>query len=134
MPESLEMSETFSASPLRIYTAWLEGAAHAAMTGSPAESDPEPGGAFTAWDGYISGRHVVLEHGRRIVQTWRTGDFPGDAPDSNLEIVFEELGRGAKLTLKHTLIPDGQAEEYRQGWLDYYFKPMKRYFAGKKKK
>jgi len=27
------------------------------------------------------------------------------------------------------LIPDGQGENYKQGWKDFYFKPMKKYFS-----
>jgi activator of HSP90 ATPase len=132
MPDSLEMSETFSAKPLAIYTSWIEGSAHAAMTGSPAESDPIVGGEFSAWDGYISGTYTTLEHGRRIVQAWRTTDFPAGAPDSILEIVFEPLKTGTKLTLHHTDIPEGQAGDYRKGWIEFYFEPMKRHFRKKK--
>ena len=51
-------------------------------------------------------------------------------------MVFDPLvGWGesdTKLTIIHTSIPDGQGEGYRQGWLDYYFKPMKEYFGKKK--
>jgi activator of HSP90 ATPase len=34
-----------------------------------------------------------------------------------------------RLTLKHSRIPDGQGEVYRQGWEDYYFQPMKIFFS-----
>ena len=51
------------------------------MTGSPAIVDPEIGGAFEAWDGYISGRTLSLEPGRRIVQSWRTSEFAEDEGD-----------------------------------------------------
>jgi hypothetical protein len=33
-------------------------------------------------------------------------------------------GSGAKID-----IPAGHGPEYRKGWLDFYFKPMKEYFA-----
>jgi activator of HSP90 ATPase len=48
-----------------------------------------------------------------------------------LEVLIEPEGDGSKLTLIHTDIPEGQSEEYKQGWKDYYFAPMKVYFSRK---
>jgi activator of HSP90 ATPase len=130
MTESLQMSTTLPVSPQKLYDAWLDSDTHAAFTGGgPAQIDPRPGGEFTAWDGYISGRTLSMEPFSRIVQAWRTTDFPAGAPDSHLEIIIEPDGEGSKLTLVHTEIPEGQAEDYRQGWEDYYFGPMQEYFA-----
>ena len=33
-----------------------------------------------------------------------------------------------RITLRHTDIPVGQGEMYREGWLEYYFEPMQQYF------
>jgi len=130
MSEKLELSIILPASPGRIYQAWLDGEEHGAFTGSPAGVEARVGGSFTAWDGYIWGITLEMEPERRIVQSWRTGDFPAEAPDSRLEVLLEAAVGGARLTLVHTNIPDGQAENYRQGWEDYYFEPMRGYFAG----
>ncbi|HTX80508.1 MAG TPA: SRPBCC domain-containing protein [Longilinea sp.] len=128
MSESLKLSIELPASPETVYHAWLDGAEHAAFTGSPARIDPRVGGKYEAWDGYISGVTQGLQPPRRIVQTWRTTEFPEDAPDSLLEVLIEPIGTGTQLTLVHTQIPDGQSKEYEQGWQDYYFEPMKAYF------
>lgn len=101
------------------------------MTGSPAEVDGEPGGRFSAWDGYIFGSTLELTPNRRIVQAWRTSEFPEDAPDSLLEILLEEGSNGTTVTLIHSDLPQDQVDSYRQGWLDFYLKPMKAYFGGK---
>src|ERR1035437_1777404 len=53
---------------------------HSAMTGAPATIDPQLGGAFEEWDGYIAGRTLLLESGRRIVQSWRTGPVTQSYP------------------------------------------------------
>ena len=99
------------------------------MTGSQAEVQAGTGGAFTAWDGYISGKTLELEPHRRIVQTWRTSEFPEGSADSHVEILLEETAEGTKLTLVHTNIPDGQADGYKEGWDDFYFTPMRAYFS-----
>ena len=99
------------------------------MTGNPAKVQGKVGGKFTAWDGYIFGLTLELEPEQRILQTWRTSEFPEGAPDSRLEILFEEVAKGTKITLIHSDMPEDQVDSYRQGWEDFYFKPMKAYFS-----
>ena len=130
MVDSIKVSAFFPGQPAeRIYTAWLDSQGHTAMTGSPAEVDPVVGGKFTAWDRYIQGETMAVEPFRRILQAWRTTEFPEDSPDSRLEILIEEQNDGALVTLRHSEIPEGQGESYRQGWEEYYFEPMKLYFS-----
>ena len=129
MAESLHLETELPASPERIYTAWLSGEEHGAFTGAPATCDPVVGGAFTAWDNYIDGRNLGLEPFQRIVQTWRTTEFPEGSEDSRIEVRLEAVPVGTHLTLVHTNIPDGQSAQYDTGWQDYYFKPMREYFT-----
>ena len=130
MVESFEVSFLFPGKSAEdIYTAWLDSQSHSAMTGSPAEVEPGVGGKFTAWDRYIQGQTLSAEPFRRILQTWRTTDFPEESPDSRLEILIEQVEGGAQVTLLHSEIPEGQGEDYRQGWEEYYFEPMGRFFS-----
>ena len=119
---------TIPASASDIYKAWLSSDGHAAMTGNPAQVDGTVGGKFSAWDGYISGSTLDLTPNRRIVQAWRTTEFPAEARDSHVEVLLEEADGGTKVTLTHTEMPEDQVDSYRQGWEDYYFKPMQAYF------
>ena len=77
----------------------------------------------------IFGSTLEFEPDQRIVQTWRTTEFPDNAPDSRLEILFEEAAKGTNVTLIHSNMPADQVDSYRQGWEDFYFKPMKEYFT-----
>lgn len=129
MTESLNISSVLPASPVQVYSAWLDSALHTRMTGSNAEIDPRVGGAFSAWDGYIAGTTLELDPPRRIVQAWRTTEFPEGSPDSRLEVLLEAVKGGTQITLIHTLIQDGQADMYRDGWKDFYFTPMLEYFS-----
>ena len=128
MKNGFRVSAVFPAKPSVLYKAWLSSTGHSAMTGSAAKATARVGGKFTAWDGYIFGRTLELEPDRRIVQAWRTSEFPDDAPDSRLEISLQETRSGTKVTITHTEMPPGQADSYKQGWEDFYFKPMKEYF------
>ena len=129
MKNKFKLTVTLHASVEEIFNAWLSSDGHSAMTGSAAKVDGKVGGAFTAWDGYIFGKTLEIESPRRIVQAWRTSEFPESAPDSRVDILFEEVKDGTKLTLVHSDMPEEQVESYRQGWEDFYFKPMKEYFG-----
>ena len=122
------LSIVLPASAEKIYKAWLNSNGHTTMTGSPAKATSRVGGKFTAWDGYIFGKNLELEPHHRIVQAWRTSEFPEEAPDSRVEILLKEVKGGTKVTLKHRDMPEDQVASYKQGWEDFYFKPMKEYF------
>jgi activator of HSP90 ATPase len=127
MSGEFTVSATLPATPQQLYDAWLSSKGHAAMTGSPARVSSRPGGKFSAWDGYISGKNLKLDPGRRIVQAWRTTEFALADPDSQIDIQFAKAPGGAKLTLHHTNIPANQSD-YRSGWRECYFEPMTAYF------
>ncbi len=129
MAEEFTISTVLPATPEQVFRAWLSSEGHSGMTGSAARVEPRVGGSFTAWDGYITGRTAGLKPYTRIVQTWRTTEFPDDCADSQIEIVLEPVEGGTKLTLKHTNIPDGQGDSYKSGWDESYFQPMKEYFS-----
>jgi uncharacterized protein YndB with AHSA1/START domain len=111
-----------------VFKFWTDSFLHTSITGSIAKIDAKAGGKFTCWDEYISGSFVEIDRPKKIVQNWRTIEFPEDAPDSVLELNFEKHTKGTKMTLVQTSIPDGQAEDYKQGWVDNYFDLMKEYF------
>ena len=128
--KTIKQSEFFpSVKALRIYEAFLDGKKHTAMTGAKATAGSKVGDTFTAWDGYISGKNLELERGKRILQEWQTTEWPENAPPSVLEWTFVEKDGGTEVTMVHSKVPTSQAESYRQGWIDYYWAPMKEYFA-----
>jgi uncharacterized protein YndB with AHSA1/START domain len=123
-----EVSDIIPASPGEIYTAWLDSKGHFAMTGSPAKASPEVGAEFAAWEGYIHGRNLELEPGKRIVQAWRTTEFDPADEDSILEITFKPVKGGTRIKLRHKNLPL-HGTIYREGWVENYFLPMKEYFS-----
>lgn len=128
MKNEFTLTVTINAKAETIYKAWLSSTGHSAITGSPAKVDGTVGGDFLAWDGYIQGMFLELKKNKKIKQAWRTLEFPADAEDSIVEILLEEDQGKTELTLKHSNIPEGQVEDYKTGWEDFYFKPMKQYF------
>jgi activator of HSP90 ATPase len=129
--ESIIMNEEFPVSGKQIYDAWLNSKKHSEFTGAKATINNKIGSKFTAWDNYIEGKNKQLTDGKLILQSWRTTEFPESAEDSLLEIKLEDSPTGCKLTLTHSNIPEGQSESYKQGWIDFYFVPLKEYFKTK---
>ncbi len=127
MAIKFEISTTIPAAPEEVYKAWLDSKQHGEMTGAAAKVSAKVGGKFEAWDGYITGKNLDLEPGKRIVQAWRTSEFSDDEEDSKLEVILVKANSGTKLTIKHSNLPE-HGMQYKQGWVDSYFEPMKDYF------
>ena len=119
---------TFAVPASKIYKAWLSSEGHSAMTGGEASISDQVGDEFTAWDGYILGKNLELSPHSRILQSWRTTEFTVDEADSLVEILLEETDGQTEVTLIHTNLP-AHGEQYRKGWDDHYFQPMKGYFS-----
>lgn len=119
----LEVERRISASPRRVYDAWLDPAMLARWM-SPvghaiATVDPRPGGRFRivmVGEGRSIehvGRFVELDPGRRVVLTWASSYTGGET------LVTVELradGDGTALRLRHERLPADQLEPHRGGW------------------
>ena len=134
MRESIRVSAVIPVKRRKLYRGWLDSKEHSAFTGAKAHVVSRVGGRFSAWDGYIEGKTLELEAGRKIVQSWRSSDFPAESADSRLVVSFRDVPGGTKITIYHSEIPEGQGKEYKRGWRDFYFSPMKAYFQKRKVK
>jgi len=117
------------ASPMEVYQAYVDPKKHATFTGTGVTGTPKVGGKFTAGDGYISGRYVMLEPGKRIKHEWSTTEWPAGYPPSVLELTLKPKGMGTELTMVHSKVPAAQVEYYTKGWTEFYWGPLKKYFG-----
>src|SRR4029079_7169949 len=91
------------ASPQAVYDAWLSSELHGKMTGgAEATIEPHVGGSHSAWGGYISGKTLELDPGKRIVQSWRSAEFPEGHADSQIVIHLSEEDGHTRLVVDHT--------------------------------
>ena len=94
-------------------------------TGYPAKMDTQPGSEFSLWEGDIVGRNIEFVHNKKIVQEWYFGD------QEKQSIVTIELfpdKKGVSVRLTHTNIPDEAYENMIEGWNNFYFENLKRFF------
>ncbi len=127
MAATIRQTVEFDAPPHAVFEALLDSKKHAAFTGQSASISRRVGGKMTAGDGYIEGKNLRIEKDKVIVQTWRTTDFKDSDPDSQIMFHFSKKGKGTRLIFVHSKVPTRLAEEFRQGWIDFYWVPLKAY-------
>jgi uncharacterized protein YndB with AHSA1/START domain len=120
------------APPQAVYEALTDPVKHGAFTGTECTGQPVVGGTFIASSGYIHGRFLELVPGKRVVQEWVTTEWPTGAGPSKLELDLDPTAGGTELTMTHSEVPSAQADDYRQGWMDYYWHPLRRHFSADK--
>lgn len=138
--EAIHMEVSFNASPARVYEALTDArqfgkvvqlsAAMKSMelANKPVEISRAPGGAFSAFGGYVTGRQLELVPGQRIVQAWRAGGWqPGMYSIAKFELSAQ--GQGTKLIFDHTGFPQGDAAHLLEGWKGNYWEPLEKFLA-----
>jgi uncharacterized protein YndB with AHSA1/START domain len=135
-PELTEIEQTIiiPATPEEVYEAFMDPKKHAKFTGSKATGKPEVGEEFTAWDGYINGKNLELKKGKLIVQEWSNTDFPEGYPPSRFALTLKKVPEGTEIHMVHSKIPASQAEELKEGWIEWYWEPLRNYFVKQAKK
>ncbi|HEY3353183.1 MAG TPA: SRPBCC domain-containing protein [Polyangia bacterium] len=129
-PKTIRQTVTIKgATPAQVYRAYVTAKEHAAFTGAPARGPAREGAKVSAFGGYITAHHLELDPDRRIVQAWRTTDFPADAPDSLFDLTLTAVPGGTKVALVHSDLPAEQAADYASGWKEYYWLPLQKHFA-----
>lgn len=138
--EAIHQEVTFNATPARVYAALTDAkqfdkvvqlsaaAKSMALPNKPVEISREPGGAFSAFGGYISGRQIELISGQRIVQAWRAASWPAGAYSiARFELAAD--GAHTKLVFDHTGFPQGDADHLLTGWNGNYWEPLAKFLA-----
>ena len=122
--KTIRKSVTFKASPHQVYEALMDSKKHSQFTGGKASISRKVGGKFSVYDGYAEGTNLELLPDEKIVQTWRADDWPA-GHYSRVTFAIKGVKDGARLTFTHSGVPEEQFEDVSQGWLDYYWAPMK---------
>lgn len=139
--ESIHQEPTFKASPARVCEALTSAAqfdkvsklSTAMQSGmapatKPTQISPVPGGAFSLFGGYVTGRNIELIPNKRIVQAWRPASWnPGVYSIAKFELLTQDSG--TKIIFDHTGFPPGTGQHLAEGWHDNYWNPLARFLA-----
>jgi uncharacterized protein YndB with AHSA1/START domain len=108
----------------KVWQALTDQSLMAKWSGGPATMDARVGGAFSMWDGDVYGTNVELVPEELLVQDW----CGGDDPDKPYPVTFTltKVNQGTtEVSLRHANVPDDEYEDFAEGWIDYYFDPIK---------
>lgn len=117
--------------PAILYKLYMDAKLHSFVTGAAAKISKKAGTSFSAHGNYITGKNLLLEENKTIVQTWRAVDWNKEDADSIFIIHLEQKGKDAVLHAVHANLPDKAATGINKGWHEHYWKPWKQYLSGK---
>ena len=63
------------------------------------------------------------------MQSWRANDWPKGLYSLAMFSLARANG-GTRVTFRQSGVPDGQYRSIKEGWIEYYWEPMKKQFAG----
>ena len=131
--ETIKQMVIVQAEPIDVYEAFVDPTKHSAFTGSKATGKPKVGGKFTAGDGYIFGKFLKLEPGKKLVQEWTTTDWAEGHGPSHFELTFKAVKGGTEISMTQSGVPPEMVKELSEGWQEYYWTPLKKHFRKPKK-
>jgi len=136
--ESIHQEVIFKATRKRVYEALTDqkqfnqvvqlSAAGMSLGNVPTEISKDEGGVFKLFGGHITGRHIELLAGERIVQAWRVANWPfGLYSIARFELTAQDAM--TKVAFDHTGFPQGQGQHLAEGWRSNYWEPLTKYLA-----
>ena len=125
MPRTVEEWVSFEASARELFSIYTDAEAHSAALGCRVAASAEPGAIFSAFDGQVRGRNILVEPSRLIVQSWRGSVWEDGDPDSIVVLAFEDTPAGGAIHLTHANIPDRCHPHI--DWERAYWRPLRSY-------
>jgi activator of HSP90 ATPase len=135
MRSVIQQSVVLPAAAEKLFAMYLDPAEHAAFTGAPVTIDAEPGAAFQAFGGQLSGVMLAVVRPRLIVQSWRSVKFKDQDPDSTLILTFSPDGpqqSDGRIDLVHVDVPDHDYQDVVEGWQKYYWGPWRAHLESRR--
>ncbi len=122
--KAIKQTIIFKADPNKVYEAFMDEKKHSEFTGSKAKISRKVNGKFTIYEGAIEGENLELIQDKKIVQKWRYEDWP-ENHYSTITLTLKKDPKGTKMEFTQVGVPEDKYEAIKQGWIDYYWEPMK---------
>jgi activator of HSP90 ATPase len=123
--QDIDQTIEFPTTAADLYNCIMDARIHSSFTGDEAIIEDKEGALFSVFGGYATGKNIVVERGKKIIQTWRAEEegWPKDYY-SEVVFVFTDTEGGCKLDFYHTGIPSHKADAIAKGWHEYYWEPL----------
>ncbi len=120
---TIHQDVTIAAKPAEVYAVLTKSERFTSMSGREAAISTEAGGPISLFGGHILGRNIELVPGKRVVQAWRSKEWP----EGVYSIVRFELtadGNGTKIAFDQAGYPADAQTHLDDGWHKMYWTPM----------
>lgn len=74
----IEQSVRFKSGPRQLFEMYVDSQKHSGATGGRARMSRKAAEKFTAWNGQLRGRNLLVVPAKMIVQTWRSVNFKAE--------------------------------------------------------
>jgi len=129
MTKVIQQSVEFDASPETLYEMYVDSRKHSAATGQPAKVSRRVGATFSAHNGVLSGKNLVVVPKKMVVQSWRATSWKKSDLDSILTLTFTKTPSGGRVDLVHVNVPEHDHKGITEGWKKFYWDPWRAYLA-----
>jgi len=126
--KTLHMTLEFRAPPAEIYNTLLDSGRVSAFTQSAASISRDVGGSFSMFGGAITGEQVTLSPPFKIVQKWRSNQWP-QGHFSTCDISLQESKEGTTIELNQKDVPEDDYTRTLECWRNLYWDRMKMLFG-----
>jgi activator of HSP90 ATPase len=126
MRSIISQSIVLPAPAATLYETYVDPARHGELTGAAVQIAVQPGAAFRAFDGAITGAMLEVRPPLLVVQSWRSIHFHDTDADSTLILAFVPHGRDGRIELIHLDVPAQDYQGVSTGWEIYYWSRWRR--------
>lgn len=127
MENVIRQSVRFKASPEALFNIYLDSKKHGAAIDDKVSIGRKVGATFTAFNGGLRGRNLLIVPNRMVVQSWRANSWKKSDADSILILLFSKAGRDGQIELIHANVPGHTYALIKKGWPKHYWKSWKSY-------
>lgn len=122
MSKTLEQNYSIKAPISKVWQAFVDPEIINQWGAGPAKMDDKVGTKFSLWNNDIYGENIEVVREKKLVQNWYGGDW--EKP-SVVKFTFNEKDGETKINLVHTDLPDGEEDNFADGWKSYYVGAIK---------
>lgn len=124
--QSVEFEKT---TPEELFDILTDSRKHSEIIKAKVRMSRKAGDSFSAFNGMVSGRNLIVIPNKLLVQSWRGNVWKEVDLDSIVIMTFAATKRGAKIDLVHANVPEQFVKVEK--WKELYWEPLQAYLRSR---
>lgn len=126
MCKTIKQKVVFKTSPQFVYKMLASSESQTQWSGKKAKISKKTGGVFSLYNGDFTGLNVELVPGKRIVQAWRSKEFPEGIFSMVTFNLVSRKATSTELILTHRGVPKELIPGIEEVWRKLYWDKMRK--------